>query len=388
VRSLRLSDRPAATKSTGAALAWFLCALLFLTTLAFGYRTYRMGPVAEQEATTAEPANFPGGTVPGAAAARPAAAPGDVVLESKGYVIPAHQIQVSPNKVSGILDYVDPRLEEGNQFREGQVLARIQDTDFRARRDKASKVLAECERRLRELETTYPEEVKQAEANIALMRAKLGLSIFKKQITRDAREASTREQLEETTLLADQDRASLESSTRALNLILASRKEQIEQARARVDQARHDLTEADWLLTNCEIKAPVTGTILKKNAERGNFVNPSALSGASGGIAVSLCDMADLADLEVELKIQERDIAKVIVGQPCQAMPEAFQNHDPFRAKYPNGYLGKVSRIMPIADRSQSAIPVRVKLDIPKDEEGVYLKPDMGVIVSFRQPAK
>src|SRR5262249_33458166 len=151
-----------------------------------------------------------------------------------------------------------------------------------------------------------------------------------------------------------------ENATRALALILAGRKEQIEQTRARVDQAIQDLTEAEWMLANCEIKAPVTGTILKKNAERGNFVNPSALSSGASGIAVSLCDMAALADLEVELKIQERDIAKVIVGQPCSAMPEAFQNHEPFRKKYPDGYPGRVSRVMPIADRSQSAIPVRV----------------------------
>ncbi len=39
---------------------------------------------------------------------------------------------------------------------------------------------------------------------------------------------------------------------------------------------------------------------------------------------------------------------------------------------------------MPIADRAKGAIPVRVKLiNVPKEEEGVYLKPEMGVIVSF-----
>ena len=38
---------------------------------------------------------------------------------------------------------------------------------------------------------------------------------------------------------------------------------------------------------------------------------------------------------------------------------------------------------MPIADRAKGAIPVRVKLEIPAEEEGVYLKPEMGAIVSF-----
>ena len=38
---------------------------------------------------------------------------------------------------------------------------------------------------------------------------------------------------------------------------------------------------------------------------------------------------------------------------------------------------------MPIADRAKGAIPVRVKIRIPAEEEGIYLKPEMGVIVSF-----
>jgi hypothetical protein len=38
---------------------------------------------------------------------------------------------------------------------------------------------------------------------------------------------------------------------------------------------------------------------------------------------------------------------------------------------------------MPIADRAKGAVPVRVKVSVPKEEEGVYLIPEMGVIVSF-----
>ena len=38
---------------------------------------------------------------------------------------------------------------------------------------------------------------------------------------------------------------------------------------------------------------------------------------------------------------------------------------------------------MPIADRNKAAIPVRVKVTVPQEEEGVYFKPDMTAIVSF-----
>ena len=84
--------------------------------------------------------------------------------------------------------------------------------------------------------------------------------------------------------------------------------------------------------------------------------------------------MADLANLEVDLKILESDIRKIKVGQKCSITAEAW----PGRV-----YEGFVDRLMPIADRAQGAIPIRVKVKIPADEEGVYLKPDMSAVVTF-----
>ncbi len=122
-------------------------------------------------------------------------------------------------------------------------------------------------------------------------------------------------------------------------------------------------------MDNCTIRAPISGTILRKNAEEGNIVNPIAFNGS-----YSLCEMADLSDWKSNLIIQERDISKVFAGQKCKIRAEAF----PDRV-----YEGVVSRLMPIADRAKGAVPVRVKITIPREEEGVYLKPEMGAIVSF-----
>jgi multidrug resistance efflux pump len=149
------------------------------------------------------------------------------------------------------------------------------------------------------------------------------------------------------------------------------RPEKIDAAWADVLQASADMAKNKWRLENCAIRAPVSGTILIKHAELGNLVNPVALQGS-----FSLCDMADLSDLEVDLNIEERDVAKVFKGQVCRVRPEAY----PERV-----YEGVVSRLMPQADRAKSAIPVRVKVQVAKDEEGVYLKPEMGVVVSFQK---
>jgi RND family efflux transporter MFP subunit len=142
-----------------------------------------------------------------------------------------------------------------------------------------------------------------------------------------------------------------------------------DEAAATVKLAEAELAKAKWMLDNCIIRAPISGTILKKNAEEGSLVNPIALQGF-----YSLCEMADLADLEIDLTIQERDISRIFKGQKCKIRAEAF----PDRV-----YEGYVSRLMPTADRAKGAIPVRVKVAVPASEEGVYLKPEMGAIVSF-----
>ena len=70
----------------------------------------------------------------------------------------------------------------------------------------------------------------------------------------------------------------------------------------------------------------------------------------------------------------DADVAKVFKDQRCRIRSEAFADHI---------YDGFVSRLMPIGDRAKGAVPVRVKVNVPKEEQGQFLKPDMGVIVSF-----
>lgn len=142
-------------------------------------------------------------------------------------------------------------------------------------------------------------------------------------------------------------------------------------ARAEVAAAQARLVQSRWRLDNCVIKAPIAGTVLTKKAEKGDLVNPQAFAGGSG----SVCEMADLADLEAELKIPERDISKLTVGQPCRIRADAFQDR---------AYTGRLDRIMPIANRADNTVNVRVKVKLADGEApGTFLKPEMGAVVSF-----
>jgi len=162
--------------------------------------------------------------------------------------------------------------------------------------------------------------------------------------------------------------------THALLLVQSSKGERVRALEAEVAQNKADKRKAEWRLENCTIVAPSDGTILTKNVEQGNLANPIAFQTA---VAASICTMADLSKLEVDISIQERDIKLVKEGQPCRVVAEGFPDRKP--------YEGMVLRKMPTADRAKGAIPVRIQIMKLQDDEkpGEFLRPDIGVIVSF-----
>lgn len=377
VQALRL---PPVEERSGSSLNWLLG--LIVATLIAGGAWYWWQNIAGQNladapttpqtpnSTSKSPANTDTPATTKSAPPTAEESKAGLVLESKGYIIPAHRILVSP-KVSGML--IELNVEEGMRVKKGDVLGIIESIEYNADVKRAEASLELADQRALELDNgSRPEEIQQAEAELDESRAKLA------QLEADYVRAErlvkiggvTQAEFDEITATRTGQRRRIDRLTFVLKLLNdGPRKERKAQAHAEVEQYRAELTKAKWRLENCTIRAPISGTILKKNAEEGNIVNPIAFNGS-----YSLCDMADLSDLEVDLNIQERDVSRVFKGQKCKVRVEAY----PDRV-----YEGYVSRLMPIADRAKGAVPVRVKVTVPSEEEGVYLKPDMGAIVSF-----
>ncbi len=382
VLSLRLGRQPAATPRT-AVLPWALCVILLLTTSAFGYRAYRVGALAPTPTTPTADTDTPAASPTPAASV---ASSGEVVLQAKGYVVPAHQVQVSP-KVGGMILELNPRFEEGRFFKAGEILARLEKDDYQADYDHAVAARDAAEQKYKESLCNRPEEIEAAHNE--LRESEATLRQLELDLRRSERLAGTTalspKEFEQVKFTHDAMKRRVDRLRFAYDLMKKGpREERQKAARADWEAAKADAIRAKWRLDNCDIKAPISGHILTKKAEKGNVVNPLAFT-----ISSSLCEMADLGDLEIDLSVQERDIARVEKGQPCTVMPEAFQNHEPFRRRHPHGYDGRVIRLMPIADRSKGAINVRVKVEeLPDDEIGTVLKPEMSVLVSFRKTNK
>lgn len=299
-----------------------------------------------------------------------------IALESRGYVIAKHQVLVSP-QVSGRI--VSLNIEEGRRVVKGEVLAEVERTEYQADVEQTRGFLMRNEAELSELETgARPQEIAGATADLQeqeelVVQLESQYKRLKEAIKSNSISMTEFEQAQSSFLST---RKRVEKLRQSLDMMKEGpRKERIEMAKAAVIQAEANLIKSEWRLDNCTLRAPISGTILKKNAEQGNLVNPVAFSGST-----SICDIADLSDLEIDLNIQERDISKVFAGQSCEVRSKAY----PKRV-----YKGNVSRLMPIADRAIGAVPVRVAVEVPDEEQGVYLKPAMGVtVVFFSSPEK
>ncbi len=147
----------------GRRLPWILCLLLAAGISVLGYQQYH--PPRPEAAVPAASSKAAAPSGPAAKAAIPVAPSGGFALESKGYIIPAHQILVSP-KVGGMV--VKLRITESQRVKKGDVLAELEDTEFRADRDRAKAMLASARHTLEELEHGYrPEEIGEARAELA-----------------------------------------------------------------------------------------------------------------------------------------------------------------------------------------------------------------------------
>jgi HlyD family secretion protein len=140
------------------------------------------------------------------------------------------------------------------------------------------------------------------------------------------------------------------------------------QVRGQIQQARGAVAFAETQLSNTIIRAPITGTILERVVERGEFVTTGFVGerGAKGYVV----SMADLNDLQVELDINQNDFAKLGAKQRATLRTDAYRDRN---------YQGYIEEISPEANRQKATVQVKVKVLNPDE----YLRPDMNATVDF-----
>jgi HlyD family secretion protein len=298
-----------------------------------------------------------------------ASAPQGVILNATGYIVAAHKIEVAA-KVVGKVKWIG--VDKGDHVKQGQTVVRLEDDEYQAQLEQAKGQLVTLQARLDEaLHGSRPEEIAQASANLESARADLDnakVTLSRTQsLMKDG--VTSRQSLDDAQARYDSAVHKVNSLQKSYELVkLGPRQEAIDAMRGQVQQAQGMVAYAQTNLENTIIRAPVTGTILERAVEKGEFVTTSFVGerGAKGYVV----SLADLNDLEVELDISQNDFAKLHLGQRGIVTTDAFQDRK---------YEGFIKELSPEANRQKATVQIKVKIVEPDD----FLRPEMNSSVAF-----
>src|SRR3984893_5781512 len=365
LQSLRI-DRTERGASNGEPPVWArrsivigIAIVVVLSLAALAYRLFsRDVPEVEVTRAAAESSNI-GGTV----------------LSATGYIVAHHTINVN-SKVTGRLAWIG--VEKGDKVKEGQVLVRLEDEEFRASYEQAKGALENARAYLDELQHgSRPEEVQQAQHNLDEARATLVNDKLTLDRTKQLSSSGvvSRQALDDATARFDSDQQRVNSLEKAFQLMkIGPRAEEIARARRSLSQAQGQFDYAKSQLDATVIRAPVTGTILDRTAEKGELITAQFASAAAGGPQGSVVSLADLNDLQVELDIAQADFARLGPTQKGKVTTDAYPDKE---------YDGVIAQISPEANRQKATVQVKVQVLNPDKYPDVQLRPEMNATVKF-----
>src|SRR5207253_5953356 len=135
----------------------------------------------------------------------------------------------------------------------------------------------------------------------------------------------SRQSLDDATAKFESDQQRVNSLEKALQMWkIGPRQEEIARARGSVAQAQGQFDYAKSQLDATVIRAPVTGTILDRTAEKGELITAQFASAAAGGPQGQVVSLADLNDLQVELDIAQADFARLSPTQKAEVTTDAY----------------------------------------------------------------
>jgi HlyD family secretion protein len=253
-----------------------------------------------------------------AASAPGARAVSSTVIAAPGRVeAVSEEIRVS-SQLSGRLKAV--HVEEGDRVERGQVLAEIENDDYRARVAAAAAELVQREAELRRtVNGARGQERREAEASMQAAKAVLDNSKSEAERRRGLADRSviSRDEAERYERQYQVARAQYEQAEQHFALVDAeAREEDRARAEAAVTMARAQLAEARAYLEKSYIRAPMGGVILRKLRHNGESVSTQFDS--------PVITMADDSTLRVRLDVDESDVSKLRVGQNAYVTAETY----------------------------------------------------------------
>lgn len=246
------------------------------------------------------------------------------------------------SEISGVV--LERRVAEGEQVAAGDLLLVLSSDDVAAQVRQAEAELAEL------ISSTRPQAV------VDLTNAKVAMAQADRNVERRrelaAISAISDEEMEQAIQAQAQARNNLENARLRANALSSGGVEE-DLLRARIAALQAQLNKA-------QVRSKVSGTILTRNVEVGDLVQPGQ----------SLFTIALDGKTEIRVPLDERNLSRLALQQPAVAIADAYPDK-PFPVR--------ISFIAPSIDPQRGTVEVRLSVDPVPD----FLRQDMTVSVNI-----
>lgn len=302
----------------------------------------------------------------------------------------AGDITILAAKVSGYIRSIE--VQNDQWVKEGEVIARIDDVDYRlavqSARDKLATLEATTDRIGRQVAAAKAQVI-QAEPQIAASRADQlrAQSDYDRQAKLAQADFASKAKFEQAR--ADRDRAVAAVKTAEAALVVARANvdvleaQRVEAARS-ADEARTQLARAERDLAFTDIRAPVSGVVGNRAVQIGSYVTPGQ----------RLAALVPLDTVHIDANFKETQLASIKPGQIVRLEVDAYPGRDvPATVESIAPASGSQYSLLPPENATGNftkivqRVPVRVKVD-PKAAARGFLRPGMSVVakVDIRDP--
>jgi HlyD family secretion protein len=267
---------------------------------------------------------------------------------------------------------VELSVDEGQQVRKGQVLARLDNAELASIVTQNRAALREAQSRLEELKAgSRPQEIEEARANVRSEEAETVRlkKDYERAETLYKNGAISTAQFDAAKSAYETRAAQQRSATESLSLVKEGpRKEDIDAAGYRVEQAKAAMKTAEERLKDTVITAPAPGVVLRKNVEVGETV-------AAG---VPIFTMGDLSSPWIKVYVPEPQLTLVKLGQQALVTVDTERNRP---KKTYDGWVSYISNEAEFTPKSVQTQEERVKLvygvKVRVENPNQELKPSM-----------
>ncbi|MEW6116167.1 MAG: efflux RND transporter periplasmic adaptor subunit [Nitrospirota bacterium] len=243
---------------------------------------------------------------------------------------------------------VKMNVKVGDRVERGQLIALIDDREVRKGIEQQQAALLSAQNTLSQVELTYPERIKEAQANYDYAK-----TTYEREKELIKHEYTTRDAV-------DRARSQFEAAEANLKRLKEEYRTQLKISKANIEDRAAQLAQQQTKLTYTRIYAPMDGVVSEVTAQEGETT-------VAGLQVANLVTVLDPTRLEMWIYVDETDVGKVKVGQQVEYYVDTLPD---------KLFRGAIQKTYPQPVVKDNIVYYLAIVKVP-EHEAVYLKPEM-----------